>query len=111
LVRVVRCGGIAKETGALDGLDLGDVGQPSTTAKTEVGHSGLSFREEHAVIAGLSDLSIRIILLSQHGEPRRQVGHQQAGAEVIIRWQSSGQINLWLDLLLLHLLSFAKPHE
>jgi hypothetical protein len=49
-----------------------------------------------------------VVLLPQHGKPGRQVVHQQAGAEVISRGQSGGQVKLLLNLLLLRLFALAK---
>jgi hypothetical protein len=68
----------------------------------------LAFRIEYAVIASLPDLGVRVILFPEHRKPSRQVVHQQAGTEVIVRWQGIGEIKLLFDLFLLCLLPLAE---
>jgi hypothetical protein len=104
--------GCAKKVGAPDGLDFGNVGQAAAVSpKSKIGHPGLSLWVENAVIAGLANLRVGIVLLPQHRKPRRQVVHQQAGTEVIVGRQGTGKVKLDLGLFLLHLLSFAEKGE
>jgi hypothetical protein len=82
LVNSRVCSAYVERRTAADGSDFGDIGQGARVVAKQV-QARLALGEEDAVVVGLSEFAGWVILFSEHAESGREIGHQQAGAEVV----------------------------
>ena len=75
----------------VDRVGLGDLFQRMVLEEIQ---SRRAAGKKDTVVARLSNQGVGIVLLPKHAEPRRQAGHQQAGAEIICVGEGGRQIEL-----------------
>jgi hypothetical protein len=61
-----------------------------SAGEAKVGKPRLALGVKHTVIAGLADFGAGIVLLSEHREASREIGHQEARSKIVIRRQCAG---------------------